>query len=300
MEYFEQTLNATTSLAYTPGTQTLSPTMDGQTKYYVKFINLNNTYLGCTGANNGDATLSTSTESELLHWTFEGTETNFVMKTGTLYLAYNTNGYYYTTSSSTNAVHLKLIDGTTSGTKAIQRVGETSMCMNPQPYTSESQKVREWTNDGGCRIVFYTVKQDNVPVGGITVRCRPDDQGKGGNFAELAVDMNTYVYNKLVNKEYGVGPYGLVVMDYIGASAEEFATHGGQEYSTAEEREAAATASTALIRLIYMNNFAFELQRKETTGEEGGDNDGDENESTTQGASVSFSNNPADASGKIY
>lgn len=302
MYSFTQTLNATSSLAYTPDTQTLSPTMDGETKYYVKFINLTNTYLGNSDADGDAATLSTSTESESLHWTFEGTVDDFVMQnhTGELYLAYNTNGYYYTTSSESNAVHLKLIDGTTDGTKAIQRVGQDVDCMNPQPYSSYSQKVREWENDGGCRIVFYTVKEDYVSVGGNTVTCTPEGQGKGGNFAELAVDMNTYVYNKLVNKEYGVGPYGLVVMDYIGASAEEFATHGGREYSTAEEREAAATASTALIRLIYMNNFAFELQRKETTGGEGGDNNGDENESTTQGASVSFSNNPADASGEIY
>lgn len=316
MEHFTQTLNATDNvLAYTPGPLTLNPTMDGQTKYYVYFMNQNHQlFLGNSDADGDAATLSRSTESAWLHWTFEGTETDFVMKnyTGELYLAYNSagtitingtryqGGYYTTTSNKNNAAHFKLIDGSDGNTKAIQRVGQNVLCLNPQPHGSYSQQVREWTNDAGSRIYFYEVKQDYVSVGGNIVTCTPEGQGRGGNFAELAVDMNTYVYNKLVNKEYGVGPYGLVVMDYIGASANDFYTHGGQEYSTAEEREAAATASTALIRLIYMNNFAFELQRKETTGGEGGDNDGDENEPTTQGASVSFSNNPADASGKIY
>ena len=317
MKSFTQTLNATDNiLAYTPGTPTLSPTMDGETKYYVYFMNENHQrYLANSNADGDAATLSTETNSAWLHWTFEGTETDFVMKnyTGKLYLAYNSadiitingtsyqGGYYSTTSNKDKAAHFKLIDGSDGNTKAIQRVGEEVLCLNPQPHGSYKEQVREWTNDPGSRIYFYEVKQDYVSVGGNIVTCTPEGQGSGGNFAELAVDMNTYVYNKLVNKEYGVGPYGMVVMDYIGASAVDFATHGGQEYSEAAEREAAATASTALIRLIYMNNFAFELLRKETTGGDGGNEDeGGEDNPTTQGASVSFSNDPADASGEIY
>lgn len=248
-------------------------------------------------------------------WTLNGTASGFTMKNGKdLYLAYDgtkgnisTGDYYYLTRDESKAVSLVYENGSYTitnywGTETvtitcIRRADASGRWMNPRD--TGDYPLMEWNSlDANCQVQILEQVTTTSTSGAIEIT--PQGQGKGGNFAELAVDMNTYVYNKLVNKEYGVGPYGLVVMDYIGASAEEFATHGGQEYSTAEERKAAATASTALIRLIYMNNFAFELQRKETTGEEGGDNDGDENESTNQGASVSFSNNPADASGKIY
>ena len=275
--------------------------IDGTTKYYIYLPN-QQLYLGGSQAGYSDMYNNNYNGDEHV-WTLNGTASRFTMKNGNnLYLAYDGTGdYYYLTEDESKAVSLVYEEGSyrywwTITITCIRRADIENSWMSSD---AGSYPLMESNSlDANCQVQILEQVTTTSTSGPIQIT--PEGQGKGGNFAELAVDMNTYVYNKLVNKAYGVGPYGLVVMDYIGASAEEFATHGGEEYSTKEEREAAATASTALIRLIYMNNFAFELQRKETTGEEGGDNDGDENEPTTQGASVSFSNNPADASGKIY
>lgn len=92
------------------------------------------------------------------------------------------------------------------------------------------------------------------------------DPGKGGNYSAHAADFNTAFYNFLKAEEdkgsAGIqGPWGLVMMDYIGASSSDFTgldeyLGEGLTHATAAE---AATASTALPRLIIMNNFKFPL-----------------------------------------
>ena len=281
--------------------------IDGKTKYYI-YLPYRYLYLG--GSKEGPSEMyDYNYDGDEYVWTLNSTENGFTMQNGAgLFLAYNGTAnnidkgdYYYLTTDENEAVSLVYEEGRFSyySIGCIRRANATGRWMNPRSAKDE-YPLMEWDElDGNCEVIFYEQVSKTETSGALTIT--PKDQGKGGNFAELAVDMNTYVYNKLVNKEYGVGPYGLVVMDYIGASAVDFATHGGQEYSEAAEREAAATASTALIRLIYMNNFAFELLRKETTGGDGGNEDeGGEDNPTTQGASVSFSNDPADASGEIY
>ena len=84
-----------------------------------------------------------------------------------------------------------------------------------------------------------------------------ENMGKGGDFLGLANDLNSYTYNLLSAKPGSggesleqEGPWGLVVMDHIGAS----------------------TDSEKLVNLILQNNFKFILATKQdgTSGDEGG------------------------------
>lgn len=83
------------------------------------------------------------------------------------------------------------------------------------------------------------------------------NMGKGGDYLALANDLNSYTYNLLSAKPGSggdsldqEGPWGLVVMDHIGAS----------------------TDSEKLVNLILQNNFKFILATKPdgTSGDEGG------------------------------
>ena len=88
----------------------------------------------------------------------------------------------------------------------------------------------------------------------------PEDQGNGGNYAGLAADLNTYVYEQLQKDAYGVGPLGLVQIDFIGATKEQFDAYDTDNYNT--NHAAAATASQNLVPFIAMNNFRFPMERK--------------------------------------
>lgn len=88
----------------------------------------------------------------------------------------------------------------------------------------------------------------------------PSGQGNGGNYAGLAADLNTYVYEQLQNDAYGVGPLGLVQIDFIGATKEQFDAYDTDNYNT--NHAAAATASQNLVPFIAMNNFRFPMERK--------------------------------------
>lgn len=91
----------------------------------------------------------------------------------------------------------------------------------------------------------------------------PSGQGNGGNFAGLAADLNTYVYEKLTSDAYGVGPLGLVQIDFIGATETDFNNYDKDNYNTNHAK--AAVASQNLVSFIAMNNFRFALNRKPQT-----------------------------------
>ncbi len=83
---------------------------------------------------------------------------------------------------------------------------------------------------------------------------KPSNQGKGGNYKQLARDLNKYTY-ELLNATPGTegalsqeGPWGLVMMDHIG-----LADDGGY--------------SQMLVNLIMMNNFKFPLDKAEPCSE---------------------------------
>lgn len=87
----------------------------------------------------------------------------------------------------------------------------------------------------------------------------PKDQGNGGNYAGLAADLNTYVYDKLQKDAYGVGPLGLVQIDFIGATETDFGTYDKDNYNGNHAQ--AAVASQNLVPFIAMNNFRFPMER---------------------------------------
>lgn len=91
----------------------------------------------------------------------------------------------------------------------------------------------------------------------------PEGQGNGGNFAGLAADLNTYVYDKLTSDAYGVGPLGLVQIDFIGATEKNFDDYDTDDYNT--DHAKAAVASQNLVSFIAMNNFRFPMTRKPGT-----------------------------------
>lgn len=83
--------------------------------------------------------------------------------------------------------------------------------------------------------------------------------GAGGDYPGLAADINTFFYDKIKDlNENTSGPFGLVMMNYIGATATEFQT---SEYIT--DGSDAAAASSALPTKILMNNFSFPLMMNE-------------------------------------
>ena len=94
----------------------------------------------------------------------------------------------------------------------------------------------------------------------------PKGQGNGGNFAGLAADLNTYVYDKLTSDAYGVGPLGLVQIDFIGATKENFDRYDTDDTNGYNKDHAkAAVASQNLVSFIAMNNFRFPMDRKPGT-----------------------------------
>ena len=127
-----------------------------------------------------------------------------------------------------------------------------------------------------------------VRTGGIignSITVEPSGQGKGGDFAGLAFDLNKYTYDLLsatpgtdgaLSKQ---GPWGLVMMDHIGST-------------TTDDK------SVDLVNLIMMNNFKFPLMVESDDDNTGGGNT--PNPPATRDVAVSFSNDPADPSGAIY
>lgn len=114
---------------------------------------------------------------------------------------------------------------------------------------------------------------------GVDYVINPSGQGKGGDFSALARDLNTYVYNKLRTDAYGIGPWGFIQLDYIGATS--FSTNYRNEYSI----EDAVNASANIVPLIVANNFRFIKTTKPTDGEKPADG---------EVKAPGFSNSPAD------
>lgn len=81
--------------------------------------------------------------------------------------------------------------------------------------------------------------------------------GAGGDWAGCAADLNTYFYDQIKElNEATSGPFGLVIMNYIGATADDF---NASDYANDIDAESAKTASAQLPYLIMMNNFKFPL-----------------------------------------
>ena len=95
------------------------------------------------------------------------------------------------------------------------------------------------------------------------------NQGKGGNYAALAAELNTYTYNILSGKSamsstgnvLPVGPWGLVMIDFVGTDFTAAKNNGiiptPDEFGA--DLQEATEASAKLCNLILMNNFKFPL-----------------------------------------
>ena len=105
----------------------------------------------------------------------------------------------------------------------------------------------------------YTYPKGKVLGNLSTDTYTPKGQGNGGNFAGLAADLNTYVYEQLQKDAYGVGPLGLVQIDFIGAKETDFGTYDKDNYNGNHAQ--AAVASQNLVPFIAMNNFRFPMER---------------------------------------
>lgn len=105
-------------------------------------------------------------------------------------------------------------------------------------------------------------------LSGLSFSC--SDAGMGGDIAGLAGDLNYYLYDKLIKAEqyHQQGPLGLIIMNYIGASAENFATSDYANTKASDWASNAELASAALPNMILMNNFKFPLTQKPDEGEE--------------------------------
>lgn len=85
-----------------------------------------------------------------------------------------------------------------------------------------------------------------------------DKSGTGGDFMSCAANLNYWFYNELKNESIDKGPYGLVMLDYIGATANDF-TASLVTKETGLTAALAAEACQNLPLLIMMNNFTFPL-----------------------------------------
>lgn len=109
-----------------------------------------------------------------------------------------------------------------------------------------------------------TIKHPDSNTGGIAT----DNAGMGGDIAGLAGDLNYYLYDKLIKAEqyHQQGPLGLIIMNYIGASATNFATSDYANTKASDWASNAELASLALPNMILMNNFKFPLTQKPDNG----------------------------------
>lgn len=102
--------------------------------------------------------------------------------------------------------------------------------------------------------------------------------GTGGDFKSCAANLNYWFYN-LLSSSTEQGPYGLVMLDYIGATDTDFSSFVEKE--TGITAALAADACQNLPLLIMMNNFRFPLATNPDYG------------TAAAGASQKLSDNPA-------
>ena len=94
----------------------------------------------------------------------------------------------------------------------------------------------------------------------------PKNQGNGGNYAALAANLNIALYDYLTGKELKQGPWGLVQINYLGATAAQFAENAGPAGKSnlyGANAEEAATKTNNLMKLFIANNFSFPLKQGE-------------------------------------
>ena len=88
------------------------------------------------------------------------------------------------------------------------------------------------------------------------------NQGNGGNYAALAARLNADIFEYLTSNILPAGPWGVVQVDFLGATAQQFQENSGLSGSQnlhGADAAMAADASRRLMQLFVANNFSFAL-----------------------------------------
>ena len=107
------------------------------------------------------------------------------------------------------------------------------------------------------KMSYQPLLRGSADFGGRTIHTSEQKTGTGGDFKSCAANLNYWMYNKLKDNTKQ-GPYGIIMLDYIGATESDFSgtlvtKEGGLTAATAAE------ASINLPALIMMNNFKFPM-----------------------------------------
>ncbi|MBR5851421.1 MAG: hypothetical protein IKY73_02740 [Bacteroidaceae bacterium] len=108
---------------------------------------------------------------------------------------------------------------------------------------------------GSIKMSYQPLLSGSANFGGKTIKI--DKSGTGGDFKSCAANLNYWMYNKLKDNTVQ-GPYGIIMLDYIGATESDF-TGIAVSKEDGLTAAAAAEASINLPALIMMNNFKFPL-----------------------------------------
>ena len=175
-------------------------------------------------------------------------------KMGTAYLWYKWPGSYQEKMDAIKNVFQK----------SVTRTGavDEPFCINVlSGYFADKQKMNslEPFIDGMNR----TLK--NVDLKNVDLKFNAQNQGNGGNYAALACHLNKDVFEYLKSPELQQGPWGLVQMDYLGATATDYKTNAGpQQNLHGGDAAAAESATISMMKMFITNNFSFPLVKRKT------------------------------------
>lgn len=191
--------------------------------YLITFINKGANQNAFARTSDSKFRYDASTPTNDYKWRFVGSETDFVIQSASGYYVYNpqsgtgNNTEYQITTAVGSATHFKLINGTDADSWAFQRIsngGGSGNCMNPR-----SGDVREWSNDGGCRIrltateieIFrWTVNitsSDGIDVSSYKVRYRNAEYPSGTEIElQPGETLDGYTFRTTCNDKFVWGP----------------------------------------------------------------------------------------------
>lgn len=206
-----------------PTFDTSGTTLGASHWYFITFINKGANQKAFARTSDSKFRYDASTPDNNYKWRFVGTETDFIIQSASGHYVYNpasgtgNNTEYQVTTNVSNATHFKLINGSDADSWAFQRIsngGGTGNCMNPR-----NGDVREWSNDGGCRIrlaateieifrwTVNIISSDGIDVSSYKVKYNGAEYPSGTEF-ELppGVTLDGYTFQTTCNDKFVWGP----------------------------------------------------------------------------------------------
>ena len=105
------------------------------------------------------------------------------------------------------------------------------------------------------KMSYQPLLRGSADFGGRTIHTSEQKTGTGGDFKSCAANLNYWMYNELKTSTTE-GPYGVVMLDYIGATETQLNGFTNVESISAAD---AAKACQELPIMIMMNNFKFPM-----------------------------------------